>query len=150
METEVLTTTPGQQINVRKCGSCDGPHERVEVHEYVKDQAPYTHWYTCPKTTDPVPTALLHRGDNKVHEPNLAILKQLVEAEASGEYLVAICFVSKGRLEFRRTTVEFPTAYFTEAVRLLDEDLSKESGPPQKVELVTAEPAGPKINVFND
>ena len=148
----VFKSGPEQRINVRKCGSCDGAHQSIEIKDFKKSHAPYTHYYFCPTTSDPVCTTLLCRdGDNsKVHEPNMQIVKHLVEAEAAGEYMVAVYRVDRGVLKLHRTSVEFPTSMFEAAVKLLDQNLTEEAGPPQQVDLVAAKPAGPRINVFED
>lgn len=51
---------------------------------------------------------------------------RVAEAEAAGEYLIAVWYLKDGTMHFYRMTERFPLAEFQPAVEMLRADLDKE------------------------
>lgn len=138
----------GQKLNIQNCFACDGSHQGVEIHTFATAaNQPWTHWYQCPTCGDPVPLMLVQRKAKLVEVDN-AIIHQLVEAQESGRYMVAI-FRPGGQLQLARTTQNFPIDQFSDAVGELQRNLDREVGPPEQKPLERAAPA-PLVNLFNE
>ena len=139
--------TTGQKLNVTQCAACDGPHESLDVQSFKRLTPPWTHWFMCPSTNDPVPLCLVMKDAEQGIEVSSTIVSKLIQAQVTGSYLVAIVRRNDDKLQLDRVTHNFPTNDFAGAVKLLDDDLTKEVGPPEAGTMQQARPA-PLVNLF--
>lgn len=140
--------TTGNVLQVHHCGSCDGIHENVPVHPYAKTTPPYTHWFICPTTRDPVPLTLVMMDGKRGIEINNAIIHALVQAQKTNAYMVVIYRVEDGLVKLSRTTQNFPTGDFDNSVKALKQDLDKEMGVPAEMPMREAPKPTPMVNLF--
>ena len=152
---ETVTRIDGSpEIAIQDCPSCHGPHKGLAPKPYSTDGGgPFTHWYSCNRTGDPVPLALVSTPTGN-HEVNQDLLTQLVAAQRVGAYMVVIVTAApdgKGRkLELRKNTVNFPVADYEAVLRLLRQNMEEETGPPPAQEMPAAPPELPSVNLFDD
>jgi hypothetical protein len=169
-ETEVLqaATDPlaaaadlDERITVNECGSCGGVHERVLLHKYIKPIGPYTHWYSCTTTGDPVPLCLTMIGKSTALEIQAPILRELISALIDTRYLIAVWRVhpdpanptgTELTLEppiYREFPTEDPLVGFGAAIGLLERKLTETLGRPirstEQQGPAKLPPAGPRI-----
>lgn len=95
-----LVVESNERASIGNCYACDARHEGIALHEYKTPNPPWTHWFTCPNTGDPVPVTLVQSRGLAIEIHN-AILRRVMQAQASGSFMVAI---------FRREPKE-PTGY---------------------------------------
>jgi hypothetical protein len=149
----------GLTVNVVECPSCGGLHETCYLKSLKTPSPPWTHWFQCPVTKDPVMVTL----DTKTTPPeeiNNAIVRSLVRAQQSTRYLAAIFRMNEQNIVLERISYQFPTSFeqdgktvpHTEALpRLLRTDLEKEAGPPAPIEpLKEATDIPQTIDLFGD
>ena len=135
-------------IAIQHCHSCDGRHEDLEVREYATEQrGPWTHWYSCPRSGDPVPLALVSTPQGTA-EVNHEIVEALLQAQQDGAYMVCVFRHDGTLLHLQRRTENFRHDWFAAAARLLKEDLEGETGPPPAAELPEAPELLPRVNLF--
>lgn len=116
-------------IDIDTCPACRQRHEEVKLHPYVNAQPPFTHWYSCPENTDPVPlTIAMHNGLPNVL--NSGILRNLIQAHLHGNYLVMITSLPQGaaRLVTHRHTLNFQRDRAAEATSWVLSELEAEAG----------------------
>jgi hypothetical protein len=116
-------------IDIDTCPACRQRHEEVKLHPYVNAQPPFTHWYSCPENTDPVPlTIAMHNGLPNVL--NSGILRNLIQAHLHGNYLVMITSLPQGaaRLVTHRHTLNFQRERAAEATSWVLAELEAEAG----------------------
>lgn len=142
--------TTGQKLNVTNCPSCDAPHQDLEISSFNKHTPPWTHWFTCPSTGDPVPLTLVMVDPKSGIEVNNVIIRNLVHAQQRGAYMVSIFRIEDGQVKLDRTTFNFPTGDFVNCISLLKADLEREIGPPQAVPLKDADDQAPLVNLFGN
>lgn len=140
-------------INIHNCGACDGSHECLQVNEYARPLAPFTHWFMCPNTHDPVNLTLGMMKSGEGLEFHAGIIQDLAKAQIAGRYMVIVCYVdadkdAERRLPLRlvRHSCKFPTGDVYPSkesegfVGLLMRNLKEEFGDPQPVEMKTVAP----------
>lgn len=143
--------TRGNVLDVRHCPVCDGIHNGVPVTAFAKQTPPWTHWFTCPTTGDPVPLTLVMMSADRGIEINNVLIRALVHAQSTNAYMVAIFRVDDGQIKLDRTTHNFPTGDFVNCVTLLRQDLDRELGPPQQtIPLQPSVNPNPVINLFGE
>lgn len=143
--------TRGNVLDVRHCPVCDGMHNGLPVTAFAKQTPPWTHWFTCPTTGDPVPLTLVMMSPDRGIEINNVLIRALVHAQSTNAYMVAIFRVEDGQIKLDRTTHNFPTGDFVNCVTLLRQDLDREMGPPQQtIPLQPAVNPNPVINLFGE
>jgi len=136
-------------LDVRHCPACDGMHHRLPVNPFRRETPPWTHWYACPTTGDPVPLTLVMMSPDRGIEINNVLIRSLVTAQATNAYMVAVFRVQDGQIKLDRTTQNFPTGDFQNCVTLLRQDLDREIGPPQQtIPMAAAVNPTPAINLF--
>lgn len=135
----------GMGIRVTNCGACDGTHDDLKVNEYARPLGPFTHWFMCPTLHDPVnlTLAMLKTGDGL--ELDGPVCRKLAEAQIAGRWMVIICYVDSSggadALKYQRNGHKFPSGDVYPSkqskglVGLLMEDLEREFGPAQPVEM---------------
>ncbi len=132
---------PGQRLNIRQCPSCDGSHDDLQVREYSKPQGPFTHWFTCPNSKDPVSLSLLMLTSGEGMELNGAVCQALAEAQLAGRWMIAVFTITPdGKLLCRRSTAKFPTGDYDICMNLFRENLQQETGPAQPAKMADGRP----------
>jgi hypothetical protein len=113
------------RVRINDCPRCGQSHD-VEVTPYRLSQKrqPYTHWYTCPVTGDPASLNLTLEGEVQLDQ---RVVVALAEAQATGQYMVAIWRVELGQL-FRPfwLTGNFPRGDVGTAIDALRQDMAGE------------------------
>lgn len=136
----------GQTINIQECGGCGGRHEGLAVQEFSTPRLPWTHWFTCPTTKDPVSVSIIQEGDAQ-YAVDDDVVEQLCKATSTGRMLVGIFSVSEGKVAmWRHMTEGFPYVDLQRCVSMFSEDLAK-LGPPPAAEMETA-PLPPSVDLF--
>lgn len=143
----------GMRVNINHCGGCDGSHEDIQVNEYARPQGPFTHWFTCPATADPVSLSLGMLKGGAGLEFSGPVIQELAKAQMAGRYMVIVCYVhaepdasGKFPLTLTRHGHKFPTGDVYPSkeceglVGLLMRNLKDEFGDPQPVEMKTVAP----------
>ena len=153
--TKAVANIGGKKMRVALCGSCDGSHDDLRVRQYVKPQGPFTHYYMCPTTDDPVSLSMtmLDGGNgNTAIEMDVDIMRQVLEALVAKRYMIAVWTVTtepatnQPEGEERRvdTTLSLlnptwkdfplgdPAVNFSKAVELLEMFLVRRFGRPLK------------------
>ena len=74
-------------VPIEKCPSCSGKHE-LPINTYSR-QEPWTHWFICPDSGDPVNLTLL-LDDKEPLQLHGELMQHIVKAHHSGEYFVAV------------------------------------------------------------
>ncbi len=123
-EDKELKQAPTMTVRVPKCASCGKEHDGVEVKALATPQKPFTHWFTCPETGDPVPMALLMVDDQTAVAVHSQILQGVMRCLLARRYMMAFFRVEQGRI-FCDPTVydDFPNGDFGRAVGLLHKHL---------------------------
>ena len=135
-------------INVRNCASCDAKHDALLTRPMNGETlSPFTHIYTCPTTGDPVPLALYDEAGELV-EISSAILRALVVAGRSGRSCIAVWWVEGDRVQMKRLTANFPTVDFRTCLKMLDDDFTRECGPPPARPLADGGELLPMVDLF--
>lgn len=143
----------GLKLAIHHCGGCDGSHEDIQVIEYARPQGPFTHWFNCPATADPVSLSLGMLKSGAGLEFSGPVLQELAKAQIAGRYMVIICYVhaepgpdGKLGLTLTRHGHKFPAGDVYQSkeseglVGLLMRNLREEFGDPQPVEMKTVAP----------
>lgn len=154
MAEEVIPVEGSPEVAVQDCPSCHGPHKGLQPRPYSTEVGgPFTHWYACERTGDPVPLALVSTPSGN-HEVNQQLLSQLLDAQRAGAYMVVIVVSEpegKGRkLRLLKNTVNFPVADYEQVLRLLRQNMDEETGPPPAAEMPAAPDKLPSVNLFDD
>jgi hypothetical protein len=114
-------------IDIHLCDACGGEHEAVKLHPYAMPKPPFTHWYSCPANTDPVPLAVMNHASGPV-QLHTKVIRDLVMAQLHGPMLVYIASVVNGRVIKTRHCFSFPKELYADVYGWLQEDLDKDSG----------------------
>lgn len=130
------------------CHSCGQAHADLTAKPFEKANLPWTHWYLCPVTGEPVSLAVDVEKDRPV-EVNHRIMRDVVQAQATGEMMFVTFRIVNGTVHYERHTSNFPRNKLVEAADLFAKDMAKEAG-------VMAEPKEPlpkadlsRLNIFN-
>lgn len=128
----------------------DGETHEVQLRPYVKQQAPFTHWYMCPVNNEPVPVIIKQR-QNVAVEVDAEIAARLSMCQQLGNFMVIIAYVENGDLRYTRKSFQFPHAFFDNVKQDVANDLDSEFGPPQPDKpMEEAEPPQPLSNPFQN
>lgn len=155
------------RVAVPRCPRCGKPHYGTRAAAYRKPSPPWTHWFICPETHEPVSLYVAVDGSDDgrsagagaigaamsrsvvAHPRGLEIDRTVIEhmfdAQASGQWLAAVFYVQGGRLQMHRRTANFPREDLMRAVDLLRDNLAGEVGPPPLKELPAAVGDGEQI-----
>jgi len=81
--------TEEKTIDLLECFSCGSKHEKIPLHEYNLPNPPWTHYFTCPTSGDPVSiaTAEVAGKPTIIHQD---VANFLSVAKRAGHYLVAV------------------------------------------------------------
>ena len=116
-------------IDIHVCESCGQQHEGVQLHPYRKQQPPFTHWYGCPETTDPVAlTVMVHNGTNvQLHS---RIMRDILQAQLHGRMMVLVASIPAdgGRQIMHRHCMNYDIHRTKEATDWLHGELQKDQG----------------------
>jgi hypothetical protein len=141
-------------FTIAECPGCGESHEGIQVSSFSVKTAknPFTHWYTCPTTGDPVCSAVKSIGKHS-YEIDPEFMRQIMEAMRSGRFLMALFYVKDGSPpELTRwwKTKSFPKDDFGTVMRDLQLDLEKEYGGPLPKAMTTAskQDIKPLVNLF--
>lgn len=141
-------------LNIRHCYACDGIHHQLEVKQFNTSRPPWTHWFICPTTGDAVPVTLVIHGQAFL-EVNNDILRKMVVAQATGEFLVAIFSMHRNNREkpisMEWVSENFPIAEMRTCAKIFGEDLQRQYGPPAAEPMAQATPQKmePLTRLFN-
>ena len=130
-----------QALNIRQCPSCDGSHDGLLVKEFSRPSGPFTHWFLCPNTKEPVSISLAMLKAGEGMELSGPVCQALAEAQLSGRYMVAVWHIDHANaIQCSKHSAKFPTGdYFSQkdiknhkgCVEMLSELLRQEIGPVQ-------------------
>jgi hypothetical protein len=150
MEAKPLETTADQKIDIKVCGSCRGKHEGVAVVSFANKNAPWTHWYACPKTGDPVPTGLYIRN-GVISELSGKVIDSLVAAEHAGTFLY-FCFypdhLDPTKLQLDRVGWNFSEKHYEHCIEQITKNLRQETHAPEPAKLKEVPPPVPAVQMF--
>ncbi len=122
-------------MQVLSCYSCGERHDEVELQKFSKDDPIWTHWYSCPKSGDPVPMKFSTKDGAPPVEQVRKALADLDRAIASGKWLSAIFFMSgKDRVTIQWISENFPHAEYATCERLFASESAKHGGLPAPLE----------------
>ena len=143
--------TGNQNISVETCPGCKGTHPSVAAKRYHYDASPFTHWYMCPTSVEPCGIALMTKDGTTVFKPNADVIKALCHAQESGRYLAAIFTpVGEDNVRLDRITHQFPTIAFKQCVKELQDNLNKETGPPEATDLKEGSTPDLPVKLFSE
>lgn len=110
------------KLTISQCKSCRQSHELITLSPLAVEQEPYTHWFRCPVTDDPVLTTVKPiNGEHVLMNPD--IMHYLGVAHSYGRYIVAIAhLVPPKTLTVSFVTQNYPNADFEPFLRKLRED----------------------------
>jgi hypothetical protein len=143
---------PSANVNISNCPSCDSEHNNQPVYEYAAASGPFSHWYTCPKSGDPVSMLLKIGADDIVHVPD-DLLGELLSAAESNSYVAAIFTKGKPDDSGRPMINCFAHIHYMEAFDCppaLQHNFEQKFGPPPATILKEADPPKPLFNLFAD
>ena len=135
------------RITIESCSVCGKRHKGVELRELSQKRTPWTHFYTCPETSDPVLTYLATRDDGTFITPHQDLIDSMVDAEKVGNIMGIVFRRKGGKIEMQRVTKNFDREDFGKCLDMF-KDYIDEHGMPQKKELPEAEPPRPAVNLF--
>lgn len=136
------------EVTVSQCPSCKSHHGTTPVTRYLEERHPWTHYFSCPTTGEPVNVSVVFDEHGKIINLNSDLMQWIVEASRDGVYLASIWHLKNGLPVMRRQTKQFPTAHFQECWRQLQDNLSTEIGPPPQQPMQRAPDPEPVANLF--
>lgn len=124
----------GKTLSIVNCYACDARHDGVEFHEYKTPNPPYTHWFICPRTNDPVMLTMVMNTAGDFVELHNAILRHLLIAQAAGQFLVAVFRIEDNKVKLAWVKHRFPNADISandgkKLGNMLNADLMRDLGP---------------------
>jgi hypothetical protein len=144
-----------ERINVASCPSCEQSHEYIEIKSCKGNSEPWTHWYTCPNTRDPVMlVVVVENGKATVLRPDF--LKAAVEAQQSNRYLFGVFWVvqrpgdEEPQLYHMWFQHDFPHGDAPKCAEFLKDDFAEKVGPPPQLALPLAPKPSPMFNLLGD
>jgi hypothetical protein len=154
MQTTARPDDPAQ-LKIVGCRSCGESHDTIGFAELNVPTPPYTHFFSCPVTGDPVMLALLQGPAGGLVAVNTDILRDLVLAQATGKYMVCVFRLDgkddQGRpiVKLERKGIDFPPASLDTAVEILREIADHVNGRERAQPLPRANaPKRPALNLF--
>jgi hypothetical protein len=116
------------EIKIAKCPSCGREHLNRPVTLLATPQPPFTHWYTCPETGDPVSMSLFMVDDQTaVAVPN-QILQRVLRCLLSKRWMIACFRVEGGRVWLEPDPVlfhDFPNGDFGVSIGMLYDSIKR-------------------------
>ncbi len=139
-------------VPIEKCPSCRGKHE-LPINAYSK-QEPWTHWYCCPDTGDPVNLTLL-LDDKEPLQLQGDLMRQIVLAHRTGQFFVAIFHWEKDSPIGQQcpkwwVNHHLPHAEFGGCLKYLNDAFTEIVGPSDVPAIKVAEPGLQRLNLFAD
>ena len=140
-------------VPIEKCPSCSGKHE-LPISAYSK-QEPWTHWYCCPETGDPVNLTLL-LDDKEPLQLNGDLMQWIVKAHRSAKYFIAVMHWDEEAPSGQQCPKWFanhhlPHAEFGGCVKWMKEEMDKIVGPQGVPAIqVAADHDLQRLNLFSD
>lgn len=124
----------GEKLSIVNCHACDARHDGIPFHEYKTPNPPYTHWFLCPRTGDPVMVALVQNSAGDFVELHNNVLRHLLIAQAAGQFLVAVFRIEDNKVKLAWVKHRFPNADITaddgkKIGNMLNADLIRDLGP---------------------
>ena len=109
-------------IQVRMCYSCNGQHDALDCEAYHRPNPPFTHWYTCPVTRDPVPVTLV-ACNNVQHELHNRVMQDVFERQGQ-PCLFATFYVNReGGVTVNTHTVDWPHTKLAETLEAMRKNI---------------------------
>lgn len=125
--------TDGLSLHVLSCYSCGQQHENISLHQFSKPNPPWTHWFTCPISGDPVCMTVVLKGETPVEQCR-KVIADLDRAMIAGRYLSAIFYMSaKDRVTLQWVSEDFPHKEYETCQKLLADECAKQGGLPAPV-----------------
>jgi hypothetical protein len=137
----------GSKLGTVNCYSCDSNHQDVDLHDYDGQRPdPYTHWFKCPKTGDPVGVCV--RVFNGIETAlNDKLVTELLKMQQCGRgFLVAFITPQapgphgEPNVLVDRIAEKFPHDHFPAAIETFKANLMQEVGPPKDKPMEIAPP----------
>lgn len=114
-------------IDVNICAACGERHEELKLHPYVNAYPPFTHWYSCPTNTDPVPITVMMHNKHPV-ELNTRVMRDMLQAQLHGQAAFIVASVVSGRLIYNRHFMTFSREMMPVLAKQVAVDMEKELG----------------------
>lgn len=119
----------GATIQIRMCYSCNGQHDELPVTEYHRPNPPFTHWYTCPITNDPVPLTLVV-CNNIQHELHHRIMQEVFERQGK-PFMFAMFYPNlDGGVTVNVHPSDFPNTGWLQALAAFEKNMRSRVPPP--------------------
>jgi len=147
-----LKSGSNQIVSIRMCGACGSRHDKVQVVDFVRKNPPWTHWYGCPETGDPVPICIKMHGPNVVEVSN-RLTDIMVRAEAAGSFMFMVWFVdpdNPDKLNLDRVRYNLSPDHDATVKRMFLENLGFDIEEIVVRELPPASEPVPSIDLFGD
>jgi hypothetical protein len=119
----------GATIQIRMCYSCNGQHDDLEVKQYHRENPPFTHWYECPITHDPVPLTLVV-CNNIQHELHGRVMRDVFERQGQPAMFATFFINKEGGVTVNTHTNEWPAAKLDETLAAIHKDITRRKPPP--------------------
>ncbi len=139
-------------VPIEKCPSCRGKHE-LPINTYSK-QEPWTHWYCCPETGDPVSLTVL-LDDTEPLQLQGDLMRRIVDAHRTSQFFVAIFHWEKDSPPGQQcpkwwVNHHLPHAEFGGCLKYMKDAFSEIVGPSDVPAIKVAEPGLQRLNLFSD
>ena len=130
----------GPKLSFETCGSCGGTHDNIEVAALSHPKSPWTHYYICPKSSDPCMVSIVQRGDS-FEEINRKIVESIIEGESRGSFVAAIFFVKNGEMQLHRHAFNFDiNRGADQCAQMLAANMKQDGKAPERANLRAALP----------
>jgi hypothetical protein len=143
-------------IRIAECYSCGGLHEGVLLNDFKTSRAPYTHWFSCPTTEDPVPLVVSCGEDGGPVEISPELLHPVREAARHGRYFMMMCYItdepeSQEPVKLHQLSKDFPSDLYESSIRWTERELRKAGVfPIRPADLPPPSERRPLVNMFNE
>jgi hypothetical protein len=117
-------------LDSHSCFSCGGKHSQIECKPYSKDNPPYTHFYLCPTTGDPVGIAIVVSNNIRMELHDKAV-RDIFEAQGKPLMFIVARMTKANEVTVTVHNESFPFARYEDVVRLTAITLKKMM-PPEK------------------
>lgn len=129
---------PLQNIDVSQCPSCQNPHMNLPFAAFKAKHPIYTHYFTCPVTSDPVPL-VVDMTDGELRNLDATMMDCLVNAVRTGKFVVAVYWLHSGnKITLQRFQAGFPLPDLPKCVTMLKQNIAEAFGPPEEQEMTRA------------
>lgn len=118
----------GATIQIRMCYSCNGQHDDLDVRPYHRPNPPFTHWYTCPVTDDPVPLSLVV-CNNVQHELHHKLMQEVFERQGK-PFMFAMFYPTLDGVTVNVHPSDFPNGAWLQALAAFEKNMRSRVPPP--------------------